>query len=242
MSDGGSDSLTSYGVDERGVALLQLDRPTALNAINGAMIEELIAHIDSARGDDSVRVLVFSSTDFMAFSAGADIKEDLDKQSQVDRMQRFADLYDAVVRFRKPTIAACHGYTVGGGAEIAICCDIRVGGANLQMRFPGADLGVRVGPARLSTLCGLSAAKYLLLSSKMVKADEALRIGLVNEVSPGAATENAALELAGRIAAYDPESVGALKQMLHRWDGIEDRSADEGRHMVEWLRSGPGLS
>jgi enoyl-CoA hydratase/carnithine racemase len=235
-------SLTSYGVDDRGVALLQFDRPAALNAINGEMLDELLEHLTTARADESVRVLVFSSTDFMAFSAGADIKEGLDEESQVERMQRFADLYDAVVRLPKPTIAACHGYTVGGGAEIAICCDIRVGGANLQMRFPGADLGVRVGPARLITLCGLSAAKYLLLSSKMIKADEALRIGLVNEISPGAATENAALELAGRIAAYDPESVGDLKQMLHRWDGIEDRSADEGRDMVERQRRGPGLS
>lgn len=233
-------SLTTYKVDDRGVALLQLDRPKALNAIGGQMIEELIEHIGVARGDDSVRVLVFSSTDYMAFSAGADIKEDLDEEGRVQRMQRFADLYEAVVGFPRPTVAACHGYTVGGGAEIAASCDMRVGGSNLQMRFPGADLGVRVGPARLITLCGLSAAKYLLLSSKAIKADEALRIGLINEVAPGAATENAAIELAARIAEYDPESVGALKQMLHRWDGVEGRSADEGREMVEWQRTGPG--
>ena len=111
-------------------------------------------------------------------------------------MQLFADLYDAIVAFPKPTIAACHGDVVGGGAEIAIACDMRVGGANLRMRFPGAALGVPVGPARLVTLCGLAAAKYLLLTSRTVGADEALRLGLVNRVAPAAATEEAALELA----------------------------------------------
>jgi len=156
-------------------------------------------------------------------------------------MQLFADLYDAVVRFPKPTIAACHGYTVGGGAEIAVGCDIRIGGSNLQMRFPGAELGVPVGPARLVTLCGLSAAKYMLLTSSVIKADEAFRLNLVNRLSPGAATENAALELAHRIAAFDTEAVANLKQMLHRWDDIEGRSSDEGRGQVEWQRTGPGL-
>ena len=177
-------------------------------------------------------MLVFSSTDYMAFSAGADIKEDLDDEAKVNSMQLFADLYDAVVQFPKPTIAACHGYTVGGGAEIAVACDIRIGGSNLQMRFPGAALGVPVGPARLVTLCGLSHAKYLLLSSNTIKVDEALRMGLVNQVSPGAATENAALELAGRIAAHDPEAVARLKRDAPRL----------GRHRrpLHRRRQGPG--
>lgn len=234
-------SLTTCEVDDRGVALIQLDRSNALNAINTEMLEELIGHVAATRESGAVRVLVFSSTDYSAFSAGADIKEDIDADGKVRKMQLFADLYDAVVQFPKPTIAACHGYTVGGGAEIAVACDIRVGGSNLQMRFPGAALGVPVGPARLVTLCGLSHAKYLLLSSNTVKADEALRMGLVNQVAPGAATENTALELAGRIAAHEPEAVARLKRMLHRWDDIEGRSAEEGRGQVEWQRSGPGL-
>lgn len=234
-------SLTTYQLDERGVALIQLDRPKAMNAINSEMLVELIDHIKKAREDKEVRVLVFSSTDYVAFSAGADIKEDIDGEAKVRKMQLFADLYDAVVQFPKPTIAACHGFTVGGGAEIAVACDIRIGGSNLQMRFPGAALGVPVGPARLVTLCGLGTAKYLLLSSNSVKIDEALRIGLVNQAAPGAATENTALELAGRIAAHDPEGVARLKRMLHQWDDIEGRSVEEGMGQVEWQRSGPGL-
>ncbi|MGK2955289.1 MAG: enoyl-CoA hydratase/isomerase family protein [Solirubrobacterales bacterium] len=234
-------SLTTYEVDDRGVALIQLDRAKVLNAINVEMLHELNGHIAAAREDDAVRALVFSSTDYMAFSAGADLKEELDDEGKINRMQLFADLYDGVVQFPKPTIAACHGYTVGGGAEVAIACDMRIGGSNLQMRFPGAALGVPVGPARLVTLCGLSAAKYLLLSSNVIKADEAFRLNLVNQVSPGAATENAALELGARIAAYDPESVARIKALLHKWDDIEGRSADEGRGQVEAQRDGTAL-
>jgi enoyl-CoA hydratase/carnithine racemase len=233
-------SLTSYHVEDH-VALLQLDRPNQMNAISTEMLGELLMHLAVARDDDAVRAVVFSSTDYSCFSAGADIKEELDEEGRVTRMQQFADLYDAVVQFPKPTIAACHGYTVGGGAEIAIGCDIRIGGSNLQMRFPGAELGVPVGPARLVTLCGLSAAKFLLLTSSVIKADEAFRLNLVNRVAPGAATENTAMDLAAQIAQYDPEAVAGLKRMLHRWDDIEGRSADEGRGQVEWQRSGPGL-
>ena len=233
--------VTTYGVDERGVALLRLDRPEARNAIDTRMLEELLAHVAVAREDDAVRVLVISSTDQMGLSAGADVKEKLDEEGKVRRMQLFADLYDAIVAFLKPTVAVCHGDVVGGGAEIAVACDLRVGGANLRLRFPGAALGVPVGPARLVTLCGLAAAKYLLFTSRTVGADEALRLGLVNRVAPTAATEEAALELAASVAAHPPEAVARLKRMLHEWDDVVGRSASEGEGQVEWQRSGPGL-
>jgi len=233
--------VTSYGVDERGVALIRLDRPKSRNAIDTQTLTELLEHLAVARADEAVRVLVFSSADHLGFSAGADVREQLDHDAHVRRMQLFSDLYDAVVAFPKPTIAACHGDVVGGGAEIAIACDMRVGGANLRMRFPGAALGMPVGPARLVTLCGLAAAKYLLLSSRTVGADEALRLGLVNRVAPAAATEASALELAAGVAAHPPEAVARLKAMLHEWDDVEGRSVAEGRGQVEHVRGAAGL-
>jgi enoyl-CoA hydratase/carnithine racemase len=233
--------VTSYSVDERGIALIRLNRPQARNAINTQMLLELLEHLAVARADEAVRVLVISSADHLGLSAGADVREQLDEEGKVRRMQLFADLYDAVVTFPKPTIAACHGDVVGGGAEIAVACDMRIGGANLRMRFPGAALGVPVGPARLVTLCGLAAAKYLLLSSRTVGADEALRLGLVNRVAPAAGTEEAALDLAAGVAIHPPEAVAQLKAMLHEWDDIVGRSAAEGRGQVEWQRTGPGL-
>ncbi len=124
MSDD-STELTSYSVDEQGVALIRLQRPEARNAINTQMLVELLEHLAVARGDEAVRVLVFSSPDQMGFSAGADVREDLDEEGKVRRMQLFADLYDEVVAFPKPTIAVCHGDVVGGGADSAVACDVR---------------------------------------------------------------------------------------------------------------------
>jgi enoyl-CoA hydratase/carnithine racemase len=235
-----AESLTSYSVEE-GVALLRLERGEARNAINTQMLAEMLEHLAVARADEKVRVLVISSNDHLGLSAGADVREELDPEGRVHRMQLFADLYDALTGFPKPTVAACHGAVVGGGAEIAIACDLRVGGANLRIKFPGAELGVPVGAARLVTMCGLSTAKYLLLTSRTVSADEALRMGLVHRVAPAARTEESALELAAEVAANPPEAVARLKSMLHRWDGIEQRSRDEGEGQVEWQRTGPGL-
>jgi enoyl-CoA hydratase len=236
-----SDPATVYDTDEAGVAVLRLDRPQARNAMNTRMLEEMLAHFASARDDAAARVLVLSSTNHMALSAGADIKEELDPEGGVARMELFARVYDELTSFPKPTIAACHGDVIGGGAEVAVACDMRIGGSNLRLRFPGAALGVPVGPARLVTLCGLAAAKYLLLASRFVAADEALRIGIVNRVAPAAATEEMAMGIAAEIAAYPPESVARIKQMLHAWDDIEGRSRDEGRGQVEWQRTGQGL-
>ena len=240
--------MTSYEVGgpgaetaPEGVALLRMDRPDARNAMNTAMLEELLAHIAAAAADDAVRVLVLSSSDHMALSAGADVREELEGEAAIHRMQLFADLYDALTDFPKPTIAVCHGATVGGGAEVAVACDLRIGGSNLRLRFPGGALGVPVGPARLATLCGLSVAKYMLLTGKEIDADMALRWGLVHKVAPAAAAENAALELASQVAANPPEAVARLKRMLHEWDGVVERSRVEGEGQVEWLRSGPGF-
>ena len=201
----------------------------------------MLDHLTRTKDDEEVRVLVISSNDHLGLSAGADVREELDEKGRVRRMELFADLYDELTSFPKPTVAACHGSVVGGGAEIAVACDLRVGGSNLRMRFPGAALGVPVGPARLVTLCGLSTAKYLLLTSRNVSADEALRMGLVHRVAPAAGTEDAALELAD--GGRGPPAGGGRPPQgdAARWDGVVERSADEGRGQVEWQRTGPGL-
>ena len=233
--------LVSLSEVEGGVRIIRLERDEARNALNSEMLEAILEYLRTVAADPGAKALVISSNDHLGLSAGADVKEDLDEAESIRRMQLFADVYDTVVRFPKPTLAACHGSVVGGGAEIAIACDLRVAGGNLRMKFPGAQLGVPVGPARLVTLCGLSTAKYLLLTSRNVGAEEALRLGLVHRVAPAARTEDATVELATEVASHPPEAVARLKRMLHEWDGVEERSASEGAGQVEWQRTGPGL-
>jgi enoyl-CoA hydratase len=100
---------------------------------------------------------------------------------------------------------------------------------------------VPVGPARLVTLAGLSVAKYALLTSREIGADDAHRWALVHKIAPAASAEEVALRLAGGMAELDPEGVARLKRMLHEHDGVVERSAAEGRGQVEWQRTGPGL-
>lgn len=230
--------LTTYELRDDGVALLRLNRPDARNAMNTALLNELLARIEAAAADEAVRVLVFSTSSTVALSAGADVREELDRAGHVSRMELFSAFYEAVVSFSRPTIAVCVGNVVGGGAELAIGCDLRVAGDNLGLRFPGGALGMPVGPARLLTLAGLATAKYLLFSSRTVGAEEALRLGLVNEIAPVAEAEARALALAAEVAAHPPEALARLKRMLHEWDGLEERSEAEGEIQVSHLRDG----
>ena len=108
-------ALTGYSVDENGIALLRLEREKARNAINTEMLVELLAHLNQARADPMVRVVVVSSNDHLGLSAGADVREELDEEGKVHRMELFAQLYDELTSFPKPTVAACHGSVVGGG-------------------------------------------------------------------------------------------------------------------------------
>ena len=108
-------SLTSYHVEDH-VALIQLDRPRQMNAISTEMLGELLMHVAVARDDENVHVVVFSSTDYSCFSAGADIKEELDEEGRVTRMQQFADLYDAVLGAE---VAERLGYRIGDPLVIA---------------------------------------------------------------------------------------------------------------------------
>jgi enoyl-CoA hydratase/carnithine racemase len=135
------------------------------------------------------------------------------------------------------------GNVVGAGAEIAAGCDLRVGGANLRLAWAGARLGVPVGPARLAPLIGLSRARDLVLTGRVVGADEALGLGLLNRSVAEDAAEAEAVSLAEAIAANNPEGVRRLKHMFRDFEGLgpAERVARENDILLEWQRSGAGL-
>ena len=224
-----------------GVEVLRFDRPEVRNAMDTAMLDELAAALDELAADAALKVLVFSTTSERALCAGADVAEQLDAAGGVARMERFARMYAAVEAFPAPTIAVCVGNVVGAGAELATGCDLRVGGDNVKFLWPGAKLGVPVGPARLVPLVGLAKAKELIFTGRVVDADEAWALGLLARRAPAAEAEGEAVALAREIAAHPPDGLRRLKQLFREYEGTTYRVARENGEIVEFQRAGAGL-
>lgn len=227
-----------------GIEVLRLDRPERRNALNSSTLAELVAVLGDLARDEDLRVLVLSSTSERAFCAGADVSEALDAEGGAARMRLFASLYAALEAFGAPTICACAGDVVGAGAEIAAGADLRVGSQNLRLAWAGARLGVPVGPARLAGLVGLSRARDLLLTGRVVGMEEAFALGFLNRTVPAASTaESVAVDLARQVAGNDVQGVRRLKRMLADFEGLAPRArvAAENEILVSWQDAGPGL-
>ncbi|HEX5922246.1 MAG TPA: enoyl-CoA hydratase-related protein [Baekduia sp.] len=233
-------ALTRERLDD-GIEVLRLDRPEVRNAMDTALLVELGEALAELAADTSLRVLVISTTNERALCAGADVAEELDPAGGVARMELFAALYSAIEAFPAPTIAVCVGNVVGAGAELACGCDLRVGGDNLKLVFPGARLGVPVGPARLVPLVGLSKARELIFTGRVVGDDEADALGLLARRAPAAEAEAAAIALAGELAAHPAEGLRHLKRLFRDYEHTAARVARENGEIVEFQRTGGGL-
>jgi enoyl-CoA hydratase/carnithine racemase len=226
---------------DAGIEVLRLDRPEVRNALDSAALAEIDAALSELAGDDDLRVLVFSTTSEKALCAGADVGEQLDHAAGVARMEAFARFYAAVEAFPAPTVAVCVGNVVGAGAELVAGCDLRVGADNLKLAWPGARLGVPVGPARLAPLVGVATAKDLILTGRVIGMEEARALGLLHRTAPAAAAEAAALELARELAAHPADGLRRLKALFRELDGMPARVARENDGLVAWQRTGSGL-
>lgn len=224
-----------------GVEVLRLDRPQVRNALDSAALAELEDALGALATDADLRALVISTTDVKALCAGADVGERLDHEGGVARMEAFARMYAQVEAFPVPTVAVCVGNCVGAGAEIAAGCDLRVGGDNLKLAWPGGRLGVPVGPARLVPLVGLAAAKDLILTGRVLGMDEARALGLLHRCAAADEAEGVALALASEVAAYPPEGMRRLKALFRELDGSDARVAHENEVLVGFQRHGAGL-
>ena len=207
--------------------------------MNTELLDAMLARLAELSADESIRVVVFSTTSEKALSAGADVGEELDAAGGVARMEAFARFYSAVDAVPVPTIAVCVGNVVGAGAELAAGCDLRVGGDNLKLAWAGAKLGVPVGPARLTPLVGLSRAKDLIYTGRVVGMEEAERIGFLHRAASAADAEAVALAMASEIAGH--EGVRGVKTMFRELEGSERRIAYENELLVDFQRAGAGL-
>jgi enoyl-CoA hydratase/carnithine racemase len=223
-----------------GIEVLRLDRPEARNAMNSELLAAVEAALAELAADPSLRVLIFSTTDTKALSAGADVREELAAAGGVARMEAFARFYAAIESFPLPTIAVCVGNVVGAGAELAAGCDLRVGGDNLHLAWAGAKLGVPVGPARLAPLVGLARAKELILTARVLDQRAAGGLGLLAASVPAGEAEATAVALAQSMSG-PVEGLRALKRMFRELEGSERRVAYENELLVEFQARGAGL-
>ncbi len=202
----------------RGVVLVQINRPEALNAFNNAVREEFPQLLAALDADPEVRAVVITGAGDRAFCAGADIKEGRQRLTAVGERRKLmpTSWIEALDRFTKPAIAAIHGICLGGGLEIAMACDIRVAAANARIGLTETKLGLIPGGGgtqRLPRLVGLSRALDMLLTAEPIDGAEAHRIGLVTrlvDTRDDAVAE--AMRLAEVIASRPPTAIAYCKE------------------------------
>ncbi|MCC8129702.1 MAG: enoyl-CoA hydratase/isomerase family protein [Clostridiales bacterium] len=228
-------SFIQYEV-QGAVAVLTIDRPKALNALNSAVLEELDATI-SAIDLDAVRCLVITGSGDRSFVAGADIGEmsTLTKAEGEAFGKKGNDVFRKIETLPIPVIAAVNGFALGGGNELAMSCDIRICSENAVFGQPEVGLGITPGfggTQRLARLVSPGMAKQLIYTARNIKADEALRIGLVNAVYPQEELMPAALKMAAGIAKNAPIAVRACKKAIN--EGLE-KGMDDALVLEEGL-------
>lgn len=217
------------------IGILTIDRPKVLNALNTNVIVEMESLLDEIDTTD-IRCLIITGAGEKAFIAGADIGEMRDLNAAEGEV--FSDkgntIMEKIERLSMPTIAAVNGFALGGGCELALSCDIRIAAENASFSFPEVGLGITPGfggVQRLVRTVGLAKAKELVFTTNRVKADEAWRLGLVNQVIPAAELMGTAIEMAQKIAANAPFAVRAVKKIANASSGLtlERASRLEGK-------------
>jgi enoyl-CoA hydratase len=211
------------------ILFLTFDRPKVLNALNQATIAELHSVFATVRTDDSIRAVIITGAGEKAFIAGADISElaQADSRNGKELAQRGQAAFTAMEECGKPVIAAINGFALGGGCELALACSLRIASENAKLGQPEVKLGLVAGyggTQRLPRLVGKGAALQLLLTGEIISAQEALRIGLVNEVVPAERLLPRAEEIARAIAAVAPIAVRHTLEAVHH--GYDEALSD----------------
>lgn len=212
-------------VEKRGViAVVTVDRPEVLNALNAATIQELKATFDALDRDDELRAIILTGSGTRAFIAGADITEmqGLSAPEAVELAQRGQSLSLAMEAMTKPIIAAVNGFALGGGCELMMACDFAIASERAKFGQPEVNLGLIPGfggTQRLARLVGRGLARQLVYTGEMLSAERALSVGLITEVTSPEELMPRAVAIAELIAEKAPLAVAACKKALNR--GVE---------------------
>ncbi len=231
-------------VSERidGAAIITLNRPEKLNALSFSLSQELDAELTQLEDDDAIHAVILTGAGERAFTAGADIHEMAGMSSEVlaERQVARNATFWRVATYPKPVIGAINGLAFGGGALLSSTLDIRLGCERTSFRFLAASYGRVNSSWSLPTIIGLPKAKELLYTGREVHAEEAERIGLLNQVVPAPQLLDTAVEMAQMIAKNDARMVQGLKRLLMEDIGMsyEERYANEEEARDTWLLAG----
>ncbi len=210
------------------VAIVTVNRPDKMNALNISTRQEILSAFEELRNDADIRVVVITGAGEKAFIAGADIGEFAGKTAQQQRdIMRSTRAFDSVEDFPKPVIAMINGYALGGGCELAMACDIRIASTKAKFGQPEIRLGIMPGGGgtqRLPRLVGEGKAMELILTGDTLDAEEALRIGLVNHVVPPEQLEARTMEIAGKIAGMSPVALALVKASVKNSSRVDLRA------------------
>lgn len=212
-----------------GLAIVTIDRPEALNALNNALLQELKDMFTELRDDEEVRAIILTGAG-KAFVAGADIAA-MNAMTPIEGREMMIlghSLMDLIEDMEKPVIAAVNGFALGGGCELSMACDIRIASEKAKFGQPETGLGIIPGfggTQRLPRLVGKSMAKYLLFTSDVIDAERAEQIGLVEKVVPVGALMEEAENIARRIMANGPIAVGLVKKAVNKGYDLPLREA-----------------
>jgi enoyl-CoA hydratase/carnithine racemase len=215
-----SNPLAHYEIKEQ-AAVVTIDHPpmNALDVPTKEALAEVFTELDGRRND--IRAVILTGAGEKAFAAGADIKSflELNPPTAKRRLMRSHAIYGLIENFEWPVIAALHGYCLGGGLELALCCDVRYASENTKLGFPEVNLSVfpgNGGTFRGQSCLSLGRLKELIFTGEVIAAAEALSYGLVEKVVPDGQVLDAALDLARRIAGRGPLAVAAAKKVINR--------------------------
>jgi 2-(1,2-epoxy-1,2-dihydrophenyl)acetyl-CoA isomerase len=224
------------------VAVVTLNRPEKLNALSFGLARDLDEALTEYELDDAIKAVVLTGAGERAFSAGADIHEMAGLSSE-ELAQRQAFRSEAtwhIAAFAKPLIGAINGLAYGGAALLSSTLDLRIGCERTQFRFLAASYGRVNSTWSLSLLVGLPKAKELLYTGRVVDAEEALRVGLINQLVPTTRLVETAVEIGQMIAKNDARMVQGIKRLLHEEIGMgwRERYATEEDARASWLAAG----